>query len=259
MAVRIPESPRVIYASNPLTDVICQVRFPRILRIDTELPTAFQEAIRAVFPLFEVQNFDLVGIPVELRVHLHTPPSAFVFRSDDGAWAVTLTSEFLAFTTTQYRRWEEFKDRLELPLATLFSVYQPTVLARIGLRYVDVIRRSVLGLDATPWSELIKGWALGEQLELADEADVLGAGRDLLLQLDDGGRMRLQHGLVLRAGDPEMAYRFDTDFFVEHERVQPDPESVFAVLHRFNGLSGRLFRSLIETRLHEAMRPTEVQ
>jgi len=52
MALRIPESPRVIYASNPLVDVICQVRFPRILRIDSELPVAFQEAIRDQFPLF---------------------------------------------------------------------------------------------------------------------------------------------------------------------------------------------------------------
>ncbi|MBL8785507.1 MAG: TIGR04255 family protein, partial [Deltaproteobacteria bacterium] len=52
MAVRIPESPRVIYASNPLADVICQVRFPRILRIDNELPADFQDAIRGQFPHF---------------------------------------------------------------------------------------------------------------------------------------------------------------------------------------------------------------
>jgi uncharacterized protein (TIGR04255 family) len=41
------DSPRVIYGRNPLEQVICQIRFPTILKIDTELPAAFQEQIRS--------------------------------------------------------------------------------------------------------------------------------------------------------------------------------------------------------------------
>ena len=33
---------RVLYDKNPLESVICQVKFPTILRVDSELPSAFK-------------------------------------------------------------------------------------------------------------------------------------------------------------------------------------------------------------------------
>lgn len=253
MAVRIPESPRVIYARNPLTEVIVQVRFPRILRIENELPATFQEAIRARFPLYE-------DMTVEVGADLPLPPSRtriYRFMSEDMTWTVTLTSEFLALTTTRYERWETFEAQLAQPLAALFDVYAAHHASRIGLRYVDVVRRSQLGLSGVAWQELIQPAALGEWLSLADEDDVLGLARDVLLQLDDGARARLRHGLVRSSADPESAYRIDADFFVEDDRARSAAE-VLDVLRQFKTLSGRLFRSLIQTRLHEAMGPKEV-
>ena len=44
-----PEVERVIYERNPLDEVICQLRFPAILKID-EPPIAFQEQIRTRYP-----------------------------------------------------------------------------------------------------------------------------------------------------------------------------------------------------------------
>ena len=37
-----PEAEWVIYETNPLHEVICQVRFPRILKLETETPIEFQ-------------------------------------------------------------------------------------------------------------------------------------------------------------------------------------------------------------------------
>lgn len=51
-----PETPRVIYAKNPLFEVICQLRFPAILKIDSEIPAGFQEKLRASFPLFREED-----------------------------------------------------------------------------------------------------------------------------------------------------------------------------------------------------------
>ena len=45
--------PRCIYRHNQLADVICQLRFPEILAIGTNLPVDFQESIRAEFPLYQ--------------------------------------------------------------------------------------------------------------------------------------------------------------------------------------------------------------
>ena len=36
---------RCIYRRSPLIEVICQLRFPAILRIDAQAPAQFQEAI----------------------------------------------------------------------------------------------------------------------------------------------------------------------------------------------------------------------
>src|SRR5207248_11509769 len=47
-----PPSPRIIFAAAPLTEVVAQVRFPPILKIE-QTPADFQERIRAAFPFFE--------------------------------------------------------------------------------------------------------------------------------------------------------------------------------------------------------------
>src|SRR6266852_706318 len=45
-----PEFTRVIYQRNPLVEVVCQLRFSPILRIDTDPPAEFQDRIRSAFP-----------------------------------------------------------------------------------------------------------------------------------------------------------------------------------------------------------------
>ena len=47
---------RCIYGNNQLMEVICQLRFPTILSIDAKEPADFQDAIRDVFPQYEVRQ-----------------------------------------------------------------------------------------------------------------------------------------------------------------------------------------------------------
>ena len=55
-----PKGNRVIYKGCPLINVICQLRFPPVLKIDSDLPSAFQIAIQKEFPIYsqtiEYQN-----------------------------------------------------------------------------------------------------------------------------------------------------------------------------------------------------------
>jgi uncharacterized protein (TIGR04255 family) len=48
-----PEAPRVIFRKKPSEEVICQLRFPTILRISAEPPATFQERIRLHYPTFQ--------------------------------------------------------------------------------------------------------------------------------------------------------------------------------------------------------------
>lgn len=45
-----PEYPRYRYEKHTLQNVICQLRFPTILRIGTEQPSDFQDSIRDRLP-----------------------------------------------------------------------------------------------------------------------------------------------------------------------------------------------------------------
>src|SRR5438132_1497631 len=140
-----PDSPRVIYAKNPLIEVVCQLRFPSILRIDSELPAAFQEKIRGAYPIFrENQITDLkIDLPPEIvqlsggaiPASWRTGKVSYDFISADEQWKVGLTREFIALTTAKYERWEDFKAHLEAPLQAFIELYSPAFFSRIGLRY----------------------------------------------------------------------------------------------------------------------------
>ena len=51
-----PDTPRETYRHNPLKEVICQLRFPPILKITTASPAEFQEKIRSNFPLYSPES-----------------------------------------------------------------------------------------------------------------------------------------------------------------------------------------------------------
>ena len=47
---------RVSYAKSQIVEVICQLRFPEILSIETTIPDRFQEAIRHIFPQYSARK-----------------------------------------------------------------------------------------------------------------------------------------------------------------------------------------------------------
>jgi uncharacterized protein (TIGR04255 family) len=88
-----PESRRVIYDKNPLTEVISQLRFPTVLAIEAEIPAAFQERIRFDYPMFDdgsgVGPAELV--PQEIARLLGSSfgisaPKVYAFTTSDGVW-----------------------------------------------------------------------------------------------------------------------------------------------------------------------------
>jgi uncharacterized protein (TIGR04255 family) len=259
-----PDSPRVVYERNPLAEVICQLRFPAILRIETEPPAAFQERIRGMFPLFkESAVLDLVGgLPPELSRFFSAPlplpsrPVAYEFTSVDGFWTAHLGRESLGLTCRRYERWEGFRDRLDAPLRALLETYGPAFFSRIGLRYRDVIRRSVLGLQDVPWGELLNRNLAGP-LGLPDLApQVTQVSQAVVFNIpDDRGQVRMLHGLGTDATSGEPCYMIDCDLYDE---TNTETANAFGKLNSFNRLAGRLFRWCITERLHRAMGPSPI-
>lgn len=256
-----PDAERVIYEKNPLEEVICQLRFPPVLKIETEPPAQFQERIRSDYPFYKSKPAVKLpaGLPAELAALLPkdlpfgTGQTAHEFGSRDERWTLSLTRDFLALTCRSYDRWENFKAHLDQPLEALRELYAPAFFTRIGLRYRNVIRRSVLGLEQVGWAELLQPWVAGALASPEIAADVEHSAQELVVRLPDGrSHVRAHHGLAVDEGSQEPCYVIDADFFDDQQSEWPHAFERLVFLNRQARL---FFRWCITDHLHQAMRP----
>ncbi len=260
-AMTFPESPRVIYATNPLVEVICQLRFPPILRIDTEVPAAFQERIRKDYPLMEealTAQFP-VGFPF-LQPKTKVPPfpagRTYKFISEDHRWTLGIGRDYLSTSTTHYTRWEVFRSMFERALEAFRAIYAPAFVIRTGLRYRDVLKKSSDALRGLDWPEILQPHILGELASKDVSRFVQHKASEVIISLHGSqGQVRILHGLVREAGDTDFSYSIDSDFFCE-ERTELT--NVFKLLDIFNREAGRLFRWSTTPVLHERLGPTQL-
>jgi uncharacterized protein (TIGR04255 family) len=261
------ERPRVIYKRNPLKEVICQLKFPPILLIDSKLPAGFQERIRGSYPILREiavpQAPSIVGLPEELSnlLGMGLPGGRITreFLSADEKWKVSLSRDFLALTCTDYVRWELFKEHLQLPFNALVEEYAPSFCVRVGLRYRDVIEKSMPGLDPTvTWKDLLQPHIAGELVSPEIAGHIRGALRQLIVQLDNEmGQVQIQHGLSQNKKTGEPVYFIDSDFSTSDDQ-KTEIGRVIERLNYFNRQAARLFRWCITDRLHNAMEPTPI-
>jgi uncharacterized protein (TIGR04255 family) len=257
-----PETPRVIYEKNPLDLVICQIRFPPILRIETEIPARFQEVLRIDYPLLREQPtlIQPPGLPADFaNLAASLIPGAgrkgYEFVSADENWRVTLFRSFVSLTCNKYSKWEHFKERLRPVLAAFVEQYQPTFYLRLGLRYRDVIVRSKLNLEKSNWGSLLQPQVAGE-LASNIAPSVEDVSRQVVLrQSKHEGKITVQHGTVRLQDTNEECYCFDIDLFTDRRTELDQAEQT---LDDFNRQSGRLFRWCISDELHRAMGPVAV-
>ena len=250
---------RVLYDKNPLESVICQVRFPTILRVESEIPSNFQDLIRDKFPLFKESSEEEITIPPEVakvfgrQLGEAMPGRNFNFSSEDETWQVSLTRDFLALTCRKYERWEHFRKQFEIPLSALQNVYKPSFFSRVGLRYRDVIRRSVLDLSGVPWGQLLNAHTAGELGDSEVRETIKSVKKELVFDLPDSAQARMIQGLASSRG--EQVYLIDTDFFTAQKTEVGD---VWKRLGSFNRYARWIFRRCISDQLHHAMGPKPI-
>ncbi len=239
---------RCVYEKNPLAEVICQLRFPEILTIESQLPAAFQELIRNVFPKYSVRKEN---------VSPQQQTNNYQFVTEDGTWRVNMTSKFISLSCVRYTDWETFAAMLDKPLAAFIQAYQPAYFERIGLRYLNFISRADLQLESVPYSQLIEQRYLGV---LADEDvtenSISRCTVDVDLAIRGGCRAKIHAGpgKVTRAGkdDPETKFVFDLDLYMPGNV----PVNVSAgALQTLHSQSYGIFRGAITDTLHDAMQP----
>lgn len=243
--------PRCIYENNQLGEVICQLRFPEILSIETELPAKFQDAIRDVFPRYGVRKE---------QAGPNSQTNNYQFSTDDGLWRVNLTSKFISLSTNRYRRWEEFAAMLDQPLAAFIQLYKPACFDRVGLRYLNFVSRKKLELEDTPFRELFEPAYLG----LLAEEDVLEhattrSGVDAEMAIRGNCRLKLHAGpgkvTIGGKADEEIKFILDLDLYMSAKVPVNLSAGALQTLH---SQAYGVFRGAITKKLHDAMEPEEV-
>jgi uncharacterized protein (TIGR04255 family) len=131
---------RVLLSNAPLERVLGQVKFPRIAKIAEESYIAdFQEAIRDEYPHFQsdvIQGLDIVVSGNEVKPRQLT---TVVWRFFDASRVlrVSLGPEAITLETASYVSRDDFLSRLEFILEKLVETIRPSLVQRVGFRYVD--------------------------------------------------------------------------------------------------------------------------
>jgi len=255
------QADRVIYKKNPLEQVLCQFRYTPILSIDSKLPADFQDFIREDFPLYEeIQGFQqdiTAGINlqlVDLSINPITNINAmknYVFMTEDRNWRIDLTRDYISLATKKYERWEDFLKRLQRPLSALCEIYKPSNYTRLGLRYINLFKRSNLDLKSASWKDLIQEPFAGI---LSSKISEYVKGFDSIIELDlpdDFGKVRISAALVKDINN-EICFLLDNDFYIDQKVVISDALKYLNVL---NNNSTNLLHYAIKQKLHNAMEP----
>ena len=251
---------RYAYGKSQLVEVICQLRYPTILSIETKEPADFQETIRDVFPRYACQIEQLPPVNgTQQTVKNHN------FLSEDNTYKISMTKDFIALSTMRYTNWEDFARLLDEPLGQFIRLYRPVCFDRVGLRYVNAISREQLDLTGRRWNDLFQPPYLSVLDEdEVDEASVTKCSIDVERKLDAQTSLKLHAGpgfvqrnirmgnKIQQVQEKEVRFIFDQDIF---SSAKVKIAAVAETLDHLHDNADSIFSDAITTVLHDAMEP----
>ncbi|HXG63749.1 MAG TPA: TIGR04255 family protein [Blastocatellia bacterium] len=254
MPFHFPRKPEIRLEQPPLIEVVCQVKFPAILRIAKEGPSEFQEIVRERFPQIEVEQnvqLQIPGIGGEEGPAVNAPARVYRFRSPDTEKAISLGIDFFALSTTRYIHWDDFAGDLKFAYDSVQRVYNLLYLTRIGLRYINRLTLSNTGSHTV--DEML-GFLVSElRALLSTEAwsDPASTLSQVALSQDD-------ISLVLRTGygkdDKEPFFILDFDCFTQGKLAL---ENVIGRCDRFHEIIYDAFRWCVRDEKLTAFKPVD--
>ncbi|MGP0591875.1 TIGR04255 family protein [Nitrospira sp. T9] len=154
-----------------------------------------------------------------------------------------------------YEGWEAFQTHIRLATNAVENEYTPPYLSRIGLRFRNIIRKSVLGLTDKDWNQLPQKKWTGD-LAWSEVAGAMKATHsEVVIGLNGGDDLVcVRHGLVPIAQPiQEMGYLIDHDLFVNGQFAMTE---IAGKLTEYHQVAQRFFKLWITDMLHQAMNPT---
>lgn len=218
---------RLRFTAAPLAAVLCQVSWHPQAAFQTNMHKKALDFAAALpeFPLFAQKSVLQVEVDSDGQ---NRSEDVYELTSTDQAWVVTLTPTHFTLSSLEYGDFEEFQTRLASVLDALDATLAPQRLARVGVRYINLIGGTE---ELARIGSLVRPEVLGLQgLNLAGtEATLERSITQALLRLDEETLLQARAG-VAPAGDvidpllgvlAESVWVFDIDAFsIRQERFQ---------------------------------------
>lgn len=243
MPIQFPVVREVPLVTPPLEEVVCQVRFPPILKISAEEPVELQELIRNYFPEIEKRHVFQFQLPTPGNP---LPPSAenqsisFVFTDVDKETQATLSPSFYAVSTKKYRGWRKFLEILQVVHAAVTSTYRPAYATRVGLRYINRLttenteaatRHEIFDLVKAELTATLRGTVWDNANEMIGVVNFA----------DPPAQLNLRYGYEVDESVP--TFLLDFDYF---EEGKIDLAEVIARCNQYHDVIYRAFRWVVK-------------
>lgn len=246
VAWNLPQYDDEVFERNPLVSVICQLRFHPILKIG-ERVADFQDDVRAGFPGFAEATANMLNVQVEAGGFEVKKEQQYIFRKPDDSSTMTLTTNSLAIENHRHLDRAQLFSDVAMAASALALHYKPVSLTRVGLRYINLLDREMIGRTLgrdLAWDELVTPGFLRLPSDLA-ELDSMLFFSEVRGPVRQTGALTLRHG-VMKDGDGAARFRFDMDRYAEGN-VEID--DVSSLLEEF----GRDLFSLFKTAMGPAL------
>ena len=153
--MKLKEYSRKQYEVNPLFEVVCQLRFPTILKI-SEVPSEFQEKIRGEYPIYSKKGLPK-DIPQEILANIQSQfPTYHNFSDEKEHWQINLSQNDITLVSLgHYISFEDLRERLGKIISIFEEIYKPSFYNRVGLRYKNLINDEQFDFNGEKWNQLI--------------------------------------------------------------------------------------------------------
>lgn len=248
---------RVQFKDNPLRVVLAQLRFPTEFRLSEAATLArIQDRLRERYPLAQASQQQMsvqfaVGATPPQRLN-QMGPGPIRFIGDDGAWIVTLGPDQLSLETTSYHDWVAFLDRFEAVLDAVQADVAPSLVQRLGLRFIDELHHPEAHTIAD-WSRFLDSELLGTaasarfaQLTTATSEQIT------IVQGEDAATITHAYTQNTKDADPPSTYLIDVDCFSTRP-FDLNRNALRAKLERYHGAAWNVFRESLLDPMIEAL------
>lgn len=218
----LPAADRRLLARAPLELAVVEVRFAApVTQVDPDAGLRIHGRLAELghpFPLMEQAQEGRVSIQIQPGAQpesqVEEVAAGWQLRTADGSAQATVMPGAVVLQTSQYERWSvSLRPALEALLTATAEVLEPSVVSRLGLRYID---RFVEPDARTPsaWVGRIHPSLLGPVTHPVFGERVHGAQQQVELALDDAHGALLRHGpFVDPAAGGAVSYLVDIDVF----------------------------------------------